>query len=153
MVTETKELKRRVRDIIDPGRDLGHVDGKKKTSAAPTSSPSTSASFQNEPRRRTHDEPPSEQTSREVSELDAGDSELVEQTSSMSLRPTLETMESGHLPQNDRTGENISITKRGNTLLDGSRVGSESDRKFTPMDLDTEERKGSRNGEFCEDCA
>jgi predicted Rdx family selenoprotein len=23
---ETKELKRRVRDVIDPGRDLGHVD-------------------------------------------------------------------------------------------------------------------------------
>jgi len=28
---ETKELKKRVRDIIDPGRDLGHVDGKKKS--------------------------------------------------------------------------------------------------------------------------
>lgn len=28
-ITETKELKRRVRDIIEPGRDLGHVDGKK----------------------------------------------------------------------------------------------------------------------------
>ncbi|KAF9763362.1 hypothetical protein IL306_003158 [Fusarium sp. DS 682] len=30
---ETKELKRRVRDVIEPGRDLGHVDrdhGKKK---------------------------------------------------------------------------------------------------------------------------
>jgi len=26
---ETKELKRRVRDCIQPGRDLGHVDGKK----------------------------------------------------------------------------------------------------------------------------
>ncbi|KAG4416834.1 hypothetical protein IFR04_010030 [Cadophora malorum] len=28
---ETKELKRRVRDVIDPKRDLGHVDGKKST--------------------------------------------------------------------------------------------------------------------------
>lgn len=31
---ETKELKRRVRDVIEPGRDLGHVDrhgGKQKT--------------------------------------------------------------------------------------------------------------------------
>lgn len=27
----TKELKKRVRDVIDPGRDLGHVDGKKQT--------------------------------------------------------------------------------------------------------------------------
>lgn len=27
--TETKELKRRLRDIIEPGRDLGHVDDKK----------------------------------------------------------------------------------------------------------------------------
>ncbi|KAI5793242.1 seleno protein domain protein [Geopyxis carbonaria] len=26
---ETKELKRRVRDVIEPGRDLGHVDGHK----------------------------------------------------------------------------------------------------------------------------
>jgi len=28
---ETKELKKRVRDIIEPNRDLGHVDGKKST--------------------------------------------------------------------------------------------------------------------------
>lgn len=28
---ETKELKRRVRDVVEPGRDLGHVDrGKEK---------------------------------------------------------------------------------------------------------------------------
>lgn len=28
---ETKELKRRVRDVVEPGRDLGHVDrGKDK---------------------------------------------------------------------------------------------------------------------------
>ncbi|KAG6016198.1 hypothetical protein E4U54_002041 [Claviceps lovelessii] len=26
---EVKELKRRVRDVVDPGRHLGHVDGKK----------------------------------------------------------------------------------------------------------------------------
>lgn len=38
---EVKELKRRVRDIIDPSRDLGHVDGKKKpvTSTSTTSPP------------------------------------------------------------------------------------------------------------------
>jgi predicted Rdx family selenoprotein len=30
---ETKELKRRVRDVIQPERDLGHVDGKKATKA------------------------------------------------------------------------------------------------------------------------
>lgn len=29
--TETKTLKKLVRDIIDPSRDLGHVDGKKST--------------------------------------------------------------------------------------------------------------------------
>ncbi|KAL9123231.1 MAG: hypothetical protein Q9187_000212 [Circinaria calcarea] len=33
---ETKVLKKLVRDIIDPSRDLGHVDGKKK---APTATP------------------------------------------------------------------------------------------------------------------
>ena len=32
---ETKELKRRVRDIIDPGRDLGHVDGNKGKGGLP----------------------------------------------------------------------------------------------------------------------
>ncbi|KAL1911240.1 hypothetical protein Sste5344_003043 [Sporothrix stenoceras] len=34
---ETKELKRRVRDVVEPGRDLGHVDrnyGKAATAAA-----------------------------------------------------------------------------------------------------------------------
>lgn len=39
---ETKELKKRVRDIIDPSRDLGHVDGKKKSTVAETTSSSTS---------------------------------------------------------------------------------------------------------------
>ena len=28
-VLEVKELKRRVRDVVEPGRDLGHVDKKK----------------------------------------------------------------------------------------------------------------------------
>ncbi|KAH7350029.1 selT/selW/selH seleno protein domain-containing protein [Plectosphaerella cucumerina] len=32
---ETKELKRRVRDVIDPGRDLGHVDRHNKPAPAP----------------------------------------------------------------------------------------------------------------------
>jgi len=32
---ETKELKRRVRDIIEPGRDLGHVDGNKRKGDLP----------------------------------------------------------------------------------------------------------------------
>jgi len=32
---ETKELKRRVRDIIEPGRDLGHIDGKKGKEGLP----------------------------------------------------------------------------------------------------------------------
>ncbi|KAH7360446.1 selT/selW/selH seleno protein domain-containing protein, partial [Rhexocercosporidium sp. MPI-PUGE-AT-0058] len=39
---ETKELKRRVRDIVDPKRDLGHVDGKKSTPTNPEPSTSTS---------------------------------------------------------------------------------------------------------------
>ena len=33
---ETKELKRRVRDVIEPGRDLGHVDGHKAVSKEAT---------------------------------------------------------------------------------------------------------------------
>jgi predicted Rdx family selenoprotein len=35
---ETKELKRRVRDVIEPGRDLGHVDRNHGASAAKDSS-------------------------------------------------------------------------------------------------------------------
>lgn len=31
LLTVSQELKKRVRDVIDPGRDLGHVDGKKKS--------------------------------------------------------------------------------------------------------------------------
>lgn len=40
-ITETKELKRRVRDIIEPGRDLGHVDGKKTVVATKRSGPAS----------------------------------------------------------------------------------------------------------------
>ncbi|KAH6720101.1 selT/selW/selH seleno protein domain-containing protein [Leptodontidium sp. MPI-SDFR-AT-0119] len=46
---ETKELKRRVRDIIDPKRDLGHVDGKKSTSTNAEPSTATSASASSNP--------------------------------------------------------------------------------------------------------
>ncbi len=37
-IAETKELKRRVRDCIDPSRDLGHVDGPKGKSVNPNRS-------------------------------------------------------------------------------------------------------------------
>ncbi|KAL0931755.1 selenoprotein domain-containing protein [Colletotrichum truncatum] len=37
---ETKELKRRVRDVIEPNRDLGHVDRKHSKSTATTTMPS-----------------------------------------------------------------------------------------------------------------
>ncbi|KAJ8065682.1 hypothetical protein OCU04_006354 [Sclerotinia nivalis] len=40
---ETKELKKRLRNIIDPSRDLGHVDGKKSTTTTMTSSSSITA--------------------------------------------------------------------------------------------------------------
>ncbi|KAI9646054.1 hypothetical protein NHQ30_005492 [Ciborinia camelliae] len=36
---ETKELKKRLRNIIDPSRDLGHVDGKKSTTTATSTPP------------------------------------------------------------------------------------------------------------------
>ncbi|ROT40390.1 hypothetical protein SODALDRAFT_330109 [Sodiomyces alkalinus F11] len=38
---ETKELKRRVRDVIDPGRDLGHVDRHHAAAPKPPSQPET----------------------------------------------------------------------------------------------------------------
>ncbi|KAB8297228.1 hypothetical protein EYC80_002599 [Monilinia laxa] len=44
---ETKELKKRLRNIIDPSRDLGHVDGKKSTKP-PTTTTSTSTSTMKE---------------------------------------------------------------------------------------------------------
>lgn len=37
---ETKELKRRVRDVIEPGRDLGHVD---RNHARPSATPTAAA--------------------------------------------------------------------------------------------------------------
>lgn len=42
---ETKELKRRVRDVIEPGRDLGHVDrhGKAEPKVDPTGKPESTA--------------------------------------------------------------------------------------------------------------
>ncbi|KAF7902047.1 uncharacterized protein EAF01_007345 [Botrytis porri] len=41
---ETKELKKRLRNIIDPSRDLGHVDGKKSTTSTTPHSASKPAS-------------------------------------------------------------------------------------------------------------
>lgn len=41
---EVKELKKRVRDCIDPFRDLGHVDGKKSVPSTTTSNPEPAAS-------------------------------------------------------------------------------------------------------------
>ncbi|MCJ1228819.1 hypothetical protein MMC12_005482 [Toensbergia leucococca] len=38
---ETKELKKLVRDVIDPDRDLGHVDGKRKPQQQQDSQPVT----------------------------------------------------------------------------------------------------------------
>ncbi|CAK7202627.1 hypothetical protein SEUCBS139899_005352 [Sporothrix eucalyptigena] len=40
---ETKELKRRVRDVIEPGRDLGHVDRNNGKSAAAAAVPAAEA--------------------------------------------------------------------------------------------------------------
>ncbi|KFZ10035.1 hypothetical protein V502_08362 [Pseudogymnoascus sp. VKM F-4520 (FW-2644)] len=40
---ETREIKRRVRDIIDPNRDLGHVDGRKKAVASTAETPTPEA--------------------------------------------------------------------------------------------------------------
>ncbi|EGX47654.1 hypothetical protein AOL_s00083g162 [Orbilia oligospora ATCC 24927] len=46
---ETKELKKKVRDIIDPNRDLGHVDGKKKSVSQTQSDQSASNAPQESP--------------------------------------------------------------------------------------------------------
>ena len=40
---EVKILKQRVRDVIDPGRGLGHVDGVSKAKATSTSAPTDKA--------------------------------------------------------------------------------------------------------------
>ncbi|TGO24182.1 hypothetical protein BPAE_0109g00100 [Botrytis paeoniae] len=49
IISETKELKKRLRNIIDPSRDLGHVDGKKSTTSTatpPASNPSPNNQLQ-----------------------------------------------------------------------------------------------------------
>ncbi len=49
---ETKELKRRVRDVIEPGRDLGHVDrhnGATKTAVTLVPEPDSTAAASGEP--------------------------------------------------------------------------------------------------------
>lgn len=47
---EVKELKRRVRDCIDPSRDLGHVDGKKAISSATTIPAASTSEFASTPK-------------------------------------------------------------------------------------------------------
>jgi predicted Rdx family selenoprotein len=52
---ETKELKRRVRDVIEPGRDLGHVDRNhaRPTAATNTTIPTATAASASEPKADT----------------------------------------------------------------------------------------------------
>ncbi|PQE16018.1 selT selW selH seleno domain-containing protein [Rutstroemia sp. NJR-2017a WRK4] len=54
---ETKELKKRVRNIIDPTRDLGHVDGKKSDQSIPatTSTTTESSSAPSQPATQTQE--------------------------------------------------------------------------------------------------
>lgn len=47
---EVKELKRRVRDCIDPSRDLGHVDGKKAIPSATLSPAASTSEFASTPK-------------------------------------------------------------------------------------------------------
>lgn len=46
---ETKELKRRVRDVIEPGRDLGHVDRNHARPTSTTTTTTTTAATTSEP--------------------------------------------------------------------------------------------------------
>lgn len=46
---ETKELKRRVRDVIEPGRDLGHVDRNHAVQASEATAPGSAAAGADKP--------------------------------------------------------------------------------------------------------
>jgi len=131
---ETKELKRRIRDVIEPGRDLGHVDGKKSTTTAPptdisylppASSPGSGASSQH--------------------------------------RPAATPPVGNDLPT-DSVLAGVPTPKAINRLVgsgvgDGEGEGGErGERKFTPMDVSADEGEGEdqqlRNTDesVCEDC-
>lgn len=121
-IKETKELKRRVRDVIDPGRDLGHVDGKKKSVASTTESSNFST------------------TGRETPQTEYSENQTETTKRPESVHGDTEAPTDGPRPQ----------------ALKPS--GTQEERKFTPMDVDTAPTVGpdglKRNpdGTICEDC-
>ncbi|CAD6456382.1 2c68bb95-822a-4f30-9bba-20bc9c602c4b [Sclerotinia trifoliorum] len=64
---ETKELKKRLRNIIDPSRDLGHVDGKKSTTTMTSNSSITAhSSDSTSTTKSTEEEKGKEETAKEI---------------------------------------------------------------------------------------
>lgn len=127
-------LKRLVRDIIDPDRDLGHVDGKKKST---TTTASTSVSSSAQPHRP--NAPDRDDSSREL------ENEYHNQTQSVA-----------------RAQQSPARRPRAISNLQG--MTGDGERKFTPMDVDgvemedehVQQQQGQvrRNpdGSICEDC-
>jgi len=111
---ETKELKRRVRDIIEPGRDLGHVDGKK------------------------HSVNPTTPTENPIKDGDAAEDGV-------------------------KVGDEKEPAQIPHAISRLQEQEPESERKFTPMDVDSVDIKDERggvesgikrnpDGSICEDC-
>jgi len=162
---ETKELKRRVRDIIQPARDLGHVDGKKKSNVPSstlsqpppsTSSPTTRDTSITRDSSSTWDTsiktPQSSATAWE-SEKSVTEAEAEKDLTEEIDRKVHELMIS--LNQRPAAINRVKETEGG---------GGEGERKFTPMDVDVKEEGGDKeggekeevkrnpDGTICEDC-
>ncbi|KAG9238155.1 Rdx family-domain-containing protein [Amylocarpus encephaloides] len=153
---ETKELKKRVRDVIDPTRNLGHVDGHKKSQSQPEPSqhtlPSTS---KNAP---TTIALPSNPTSKIATLETHTPSPAPSPISPLDVpihRGTHPLLSDFHSPTNPittptatqpviATGGEISIGPGPGSGVGGN--AGQGERKFNPMDVDVKSRRSSGKG-------
>ncbi|KFY73387.1 hypothetical protein V499_06523 [Pseudogymnoascus sp. VKM F-103] len=148
---ETKEIKRRVRDIIDPNRDLGHVDGKKKaispsaetptleaTTAAPATTTAATSAYLGS-------------TGPEVSLRDfiAAGASTGDVTSSGRGGAEEEVLEHDQLTLEAQPGGARYKRVAGETGIMEEEVGT----KGVISDTAYEERKRNPDGTICEDCS
>ncbi|KAK0125109.1 hypothetical protein ONS96_008975 [Cadophora gregata f. sp. sojae] len=135
---ETRELKRRVRDVIDPKRDLGHVDGKKSTSSR--SQPSSQqgsepSSLEPAPQNTTGINTPIPRAiNRLQSPLGSNERKFTPMDVDVASRPTSSKGDAGEGAINQDAGE--FVNSRGKIQVVGETIGG-----------------FCKPGEDCEDCA
>ncbi|KAF7937606.1 uncharacterized protein EAE98_001920 [Botrytis deweyae] len=113
---ETKELKKRLRNIIDPSRDLGHVDGKKSTTSTATPSVSNPAPTNSLPSSAQQDSAPTA-----IKASTSSQANTVSQPPAASPATTSELIEAKpkEVKEKKQEEEKVTLNERGKIVITG----------------------------------